>query len=64
MSRQFLQTDFLIVLHNCTRGKGNAGDLEHFFPRKTLIQAHRLGINSSEYMKVGAKQRSELRENR
>lgn len=49
-SRQFLQTDFLIVLDNCTRGKGNAGDWEHFFPRKTLIQAHRLGINSSQDM--------------
>lgn len=31
MSRKFLQTDFLIVHHNCTRGKGNTGDLEHFF---------------------------------
>lgn len=49
-SRQFLQTDFLIVLDNCTRGKGNAGDWEHFFPRKTLIQAHQLGINSSQDM--------------
>lgn len=26
-----------------------------FFPRKTLIQAHRLGINSSQDMKIGAK---------
>jgi len=34
MSRQFLQTDFLIVLRNCIRGKGNAGDLEPFFSKK------------------------------
>lgn len=47
MSRQLLQTDFLIVLPNCTRGKGNAGDWEDFLPRKTQIQAHWLGINSS-----------------
>lgn len=60
---QTVPLDFLIVLHNCTRGKGNAGDLEHFFPRKTLIQAHQLGINSSQDTTVGAKQRSELTEN-
>lgn len=31
VSRQRLQTDFFIVLHNCTQGKGKNGDLECFF---------------------------------
>lgn len=62
MSRQHLQTDFFIVLLNCIQGKGKTGDLECFVlfcfflsPRKTLIQVHRIGINSSQDVKVGVK---------